>query len=53
MPLPRLRWPEVTPPPPGAPRKPLLVRLGWMALIWLASISVLLAVAWLIRAVLL
>lgn len=32
-----------------ADRKPLHKRLGWMALIWIASVSVLGAVAWFIR----
>jgi hypothetical protein len=53
MPMPKLKWPDVTPPPADAPRKPFLVKLGWMAAIWAASLSVLLAVAWVIRTVLL
>jgi hypothetical protein len=53
MRMPRLKWPDITPPPPGVPHKPLHVRLAWMAGLWAASLSVLLAVAWVIRTVLL
>ncbi|HEY0628150.1 MAG TPA: DUF2474 family protein [Sphingomicrobium sp.] len=35
------------------PPKPLARRLGWFALIWLLSVAVLGAIAWLIRSVLL
>lgn len=35
--------------PDDADAKPLWQRLGWMALLWLASVAVLGAVAWLIR----
>ncbi len=41
-------WPNLTPPAAGT-EGPLWKRLGWMAAIWLASVSVLLAVAWVIR----
>lgn len=41
--------PESEDPFAAADRQPLWQRLGWLALIWLASISVLGAVAWLIR----
>jgi hypothetical protein len=48
-----LRWPEITPPPPGEPMPPLRSRLAWMAGLWAASVLVLLAVAWLLRKALL
>lgn len=32
-----------------ADEKPLLIRLGWMVLIWAASVAVIGAVAWFIR----
>ena len=32
-----------------ADEKPLLKRLGWMALIWVTSVAVIGAVAWFIR----
>jgi len=35
--------------PEDADAKPLWQRLGWMALLWLASVAVLGAVAWVIR----
>lgn len=48
----RLRWPAITPPQPGAPLRPLWVRLGWMLGIWAASVAVLLLLALLLRLVL-
>jgi hypothetical protein len=41
------------PPEPGAVPKPLLHRLGWFALIWLASVAVVAAVAYALRALIL
>jgi hypothetical protein len=49
MKLPRLRWPEIAPPPDDAPPRPLYVRLGWMLALWAASLLVLTAVAWVLR----
>ncbi len=37
----------------ASPERPLLLRLGWMAAIWAASVSALGVVAFAIRAVLL
>jgi hypothetical protein len=41
-----LRWPDLR--APDEPR-PLLRRIGWMALIWAGSVAVLGAVAFIIR----
>jgi hypothetical protein len=41
------------PPEEGAPRPPLLKRLGWFALLWLASLAVVAAVAYSLRALIL
>jgi hypothetical protein len=48
----RLKWPDITPPPPGTPPRPLGERLLWMAAIWAISVLVLLSIAWLLRLVL-
>lgn len=48
----RLKWPDITAPPPGEPQAPLHVRLLWMAAIWAASILGVLAVAGVLRLVL-
>jgi len=53
MKLSKLRWPDVNPPPADAPPSPLWKRLLWMAAIWAASLAVLLAIAWVLRTVLL
>ncbi len=53
MRMPRMKWPDIVPPAPDTPLKPLHVRLAWMAGLWAASVSTLLAVAWVIRTVLL
>lgn len=50
---PRLfRWPTITAAGPGEPLPPLWHRLLWMAGIWAASITALLAVAMVLRWVL-
>jgi hypothetical protein len=41
------------PPEPDAAPKPLLHRLGWFALIWLASLAAVAAVAYALRALIL
>jgi len=41
------------PPEPGAAPKPLLHRLGWFAVIWLASLAAVAAVAYVLRALIL
>ena len=52
MKLPPLRWPDIRAPREGESLAPLGVRLLWMAGIWAASIAALLAVAMLLRFVL-
>ncbi len=52
MKLPRLRWPDITPPADAAPRSPLWVRIGWMIVLWVGSVLVLYAIARVLRAVL-
>lgn len=52
MKLPPLRWPDIRVPREGDSLAPLGVRLLWMAGIWAASITALLAVAMLLRFVL-
>lgn len=41
------------PPEPGALPKPLLQRLGWFVGIWLASLAIVAAVAYALRALIL
>lgn len=52
MKLPRLKWPEITPPAAGAPRSPLWVRIAWMIALWGGSVLLLFAIASVLRAVL-
>jgi hypothetical protein len=52
MKLPRPRWPDITPPPDGAPRAPLRVRIAWMIALWVGSVLVLFTIASVLRAVL-
>ena len=49
MKLPRLRWPEISPPQESDLPAPFGKRLLWMAGIWVASVLALLAVAMLLR----
>lgn len=53
MKLPRLKWPDITPPDAAAPRSPLWVRIVWMVALWAGSVLVLFAIASVLRAVLL
>lgn len=41
------------PPEEGAPRPPLLKRLGWFALLWVASLAAVAALAYGMRALIL
>ena len=52
MKRPRLRWPDIRAPREGEALAPLRVRLLWMAGIWTASTLALLAIAMLLRYVL-
>ena len=50
--LPRMKWPDITPPASGAPLPPLWVRVAWMIAIWGGSVLLLFAIASVLRAVL-
>lgn len=52
MKRPQLRWPIIQAPRDDQAASPLWVRLMWMAVIWVGSVAVLLAVAMLLRLVL-
>ncbi|GAA4027216.1 DUF2474 family protein [Actimicrobium antarcticum] len=52
MKLPKLKWPDIVPPPPGAHQARLSARLLWMAGIWAGCILALLVVAGVLRLVL-
>lgn len=52
MRFPRLKWPDIAPPPPGSPPAPLWVRIGWMLALWGGSVLALFAIASVLRLVL-
>lgn len=52
MKFPRLKWPDIAPPPPDSPRSPLWVRIGWMLALWGGSVLVLLGIASVLRVIL-
>ena len=53
MKLPQLNWPRIQTVPENRPQRPLGERLLWLAGLWAASVLALLAVAMLLRLVLL